>query len=167
LQKDGSIKDRIDVPEERKFVGFDAYKQVIGSRRGPGDSDHASRFPPDSSQAAVEANKHVFMEKAGGGRRAGRPFGAGLGCRSQAEEPGGGRRLAAHHQYSYLETIKQIHDGVIGDIVSSRAYWNNPGVWVRPKQPDWTEMNTRCETGTTSTGSAAITFANSTFTTWM
>jgi len=48
--------------------------------------------------------------------------------------------LQRHHQYSYLETIKQIHDGVIGDIVSSRAYWNNPGVWVRPKQPDWTEM---------------------------
>jgi predicted dehydrogenase len=39
-----------------------------------------------------------------------------------------------------METIKRLHDGAIGDIVLARAYWNNPGVWVRPREAGQTEM---------------------------
>src|SRR5690606_28647469 len=44
------------------------------------------------------------------------------------------------HQLGYIETIKRLHDGAIGDLVSMRCYWNSGGVWVRPRQPEWTEM---------------------------
>src|SRR5262249_49642084 len=40
------------------------------------------------------------------------------------------------HQTGYLQTMKQIHDGAIGDIVSARAYWNGQGIWFR-KREDW------------------------------
>jgi predicted dehydrogenase len=48
--------------------------------------------------------------------------------------------LQRHHERSYLETIKRLHDGAIGDIVALRVYWNGTEPWVRPKQPEWTEM---------------------------
>jgi len=37
--------------------------------------------------------------------------------------------LQRHHQNTYLETIKRLKDGAIGDIVAMRAYWNSGGVW--------------------------------------
>src|SRR6185295_3647987 len=56
-------KDRVDVPEDRKFVGFDAYQKAIDS--GPDLVILATPpgFRPVHFEAAVKANKHVFMEK--------------------------------------------------------------------------------------------------------
>jgi myo-inositol 2-dehydrogenase / D-chiro-inositol 1-dehydrogenase len=48
--------------------------------------------------------------------------------------------LQRHHQLGYLETIKRLHDGAIGDIVAARCYWNGGGVWVRPREAGQTEM---------------------------
>ncbi len=48
--------------------------------------------------------------------------------------------LQRRYQTSYLELMKRLHDGVIGDVVSAQAYWNNDGVWVRPRKPGMTEM---------------------------
>lgn len=36
--------------------------------------------------------------------------------------------------------MKRVKDGAIGDIVSAQAWWNNDGVWVRPRKPGMTEM---------------------------
>ena len=55
-------RDRIDVPDEHKFVGFDAYSNVIPLvdvvilATPPG-------FRPIHFDAAIEAGKHVFCEK--------------------------------------------------------------------------------------------------------
>src|SRR5262249_12978750 len=38
------------------------------------------------------------------------------------------------HQAPYLETMKQIHDGAIGDIVAMRCYWNGTGIWFRDRK---------------------------------
>lgn len=48
--------------------------------------------------------------------------------------------LQRRYQTSYRELMKRLHDGAIGDIVSAQAYWNNDGVWVKPRQPGMTEM---------------------------
>jgi myo-inositol 2-dehydrogenase/D-chiro-inositol 1-dehydrogenase len=42
--------------------------------------------------------------------------------------------LQRHHQSIYVDTIKRLQDGAIGDIVSMRAYWNDAGVWVRSRK---------------------------------
>ena len=42
--------------------------------------------------------------------------------------------LQRHHQKPYIETIKRLHDGAIGDIVAMRGYWNGNSPWVRPRK---------------------------------
>jgi predicted dehydrogenase len=52
--------------------------------------------------------------------------------------------LQRHHEPCYQAIIKQCQDGAIGDIVLTRAYWNNDGVWVRPRDPKQTELEYQC-----------------------
>ena len=47
--------------------------------------------------------------------------------------------LQRHHQQGYLETMKRIHDGAIGDIVAARAYWNQGALWNRGRKPEWSD----------------------------
>ena len=44
------------------------------------------------------------------------------------------------HQNSYLEAMKLIHDGAIGQIVTARAYWNQGPLWTKARQPEWSDM---------------------------
>ena len=44
------------------------------------------------------------------------------------------------HQKSYIETIKRIKDGAIGDIVYAKAYWNGGQIWVVDKESPWSDM---------------------------
>jgi predicted dehydrogenase len=48
--------------------------------------------------------------------------------------------LQRRHDQRYVETIKRIHDGAIGELVNTRVYWNGGGLWVRPRTPEQTEM---------------------------
>ncbi len=134
------LGDRIDVPEERKFVGFDAYKQVLETDCDLVILATPPGFRPIHFEAAVNAGKHVFMEK---------PVAVdGPGIRrvleaakvAKQKELGVGVGLQRRHEQHYIDTINRIHDGEIGDIILTRVYWNNPGVWVNPRQPKQTEM---------------------------
>jgi myo-inositol 2-dehydrogenase / D-chiro-inositol 1-dehydrogenase len=140
LQAEEPLKDRIDVPAERQFAGFDAYQKVIDSGVDLVILATPPGFRPIHLAAAVAANKHCFVEK---------PVAVDApGVRSilASVEEAKKRNLAIgvglqrHHQNQYLETIKQLQDGIIGDIVAARAYWNGSGVWVRPRQPGQSEM---------------------------
>jgi myo-inositol 2-dehydrogenase / D-chiro-inositol 1-dehydrogenase len=48
--------------------------------------------------------------------------------------------LQRHHDPAYLETVRRIHEGAIGEVVALRVYWNSSGVWVRPREQGQTEM---------------------------
>lgn len=133
----GDIKKLIDVPEERKFVGFDGYKNAIALAdvviltTPPG-------FRPIHFEEAVKQGKHIFMEK------------------PVATDPEGIKRvlvaaeeaktkklnvvvgLQRHYQNSYRELFKR--KDMIGDITSAQAWWNNDGVWVKPRKEGQTEM---------------------------
>src|SRR5262249_44116711 len=63
LKKIQSIADKIDVPPERCFVGFDAYKSVIASGVDVVLLAAPPHFRPLHLKAAVEAGKHIFAEK--------------------------------------------------------------------------------------------------------
>ena len=132
---------RVDVPKEQQFTGFDAYKKLIALKEvdlvimatPPG-------FRPIHFEAAVKAGKHVFAEKpvatdAPGIRRF-------LAAVEEAKKKNlkVGIGLQRHHQKRYLETVKRIKDGAIGDIVALRVYWNGAGVWTRRREPGQTEM---------------------------
>ena len=59
------FKDQVDVPQERRFIGFDGYKKAIDSLR-PGDVVIFTT-PPGFRWVhftyAIEKGVHVFMEK--------------------------------------------------------------------------------------------------------
>ncbi len=130
---------KIDVPEDHKFVGFDGYKKAIGLAdvvvlaTPPG-------FRPIHFEEAIRQGKHVFMEKpvAVDGPGVRKVLAAAEEAKKKNLKVGVG--LQRHHQAGYIETVKRLHDGQIGDIVSARCYWNDRGVWVRPRQPGQTEM---------------------------
>ncbi len=131
--------DKVDVPDSRKYVGFEGYKAAIK------DADVVllatpPGFRPMHFEEAVNAGKHVFMEK---------PVAVDI--------PGVHRVLAAakeakrkklnvvvglqrRYQNNYREAIQRIQDGAIGDIHSGQVYWNSGGVWVKPRKPEQSEM---------------------------
>lgn len=131
--------DRVDVPEEHKFVGFEGYKEaikladVVLLTAPPG-------FRPAHFEEAVRQGKHVFLEKpvatdAHGIRQV---LAAAEMAKTKKLNVVGG--LQRRYQSNYLETIKRINDGAIGDIVGGQVYWNDGGVWVRPREAGQTEM---------------------------
>src|SRR5262249_48205649 len=63
LKKLQEIASKIDVPEERCFVGFDAYKQVLASGVDVVLLATPPHFRPIHLKAAIDAGKHVFAEK--------------------------------------------------------------------------------------------------------
>jgi predicted dehydrogenase len=133
----GDLTKMVDVPEERKFTGFDGYQKAIALAdvvilaTPPG-------FRPIHFEEAVKQGKHIFMEK------------------PVATDPEGVKKvliaaeeakrkklnvvvgLQRHYQSSYRELFKR--KDLIGDITSAQAWWNNDGVWVRPRKEGQTEM---------------------------
>jgi predicted dehydrogenase len=125
----GSKGDRVQVKPENIFDGLDAYQKVIDSGVDLVILATPPGFRPIHFEYAVKAGKHVFMEKpvavdAPGVRQV---IEANKLAKQKKLKVGVG--LQRHHQAGYLETIKRIKDGAIGDIIALRAYWNGGGVW--------------------------------------
>jgi len=133
----GNLKDKIDVPEERKFIGFDAYLKaipladVVILATPPG-------FRPIHFEEAIKQNKHVFMEKPVATDPAGIQKVLANAKIAKEKKLNVVVGLQRHYQNSYRELFKRKE--MIGDIVSAQAWWNNDGVWVKKRQPGQTEM---------------------------
>jgi myo-inositol 2-dehydrogenase/D-chiro-inositol 1-dehydrogenase len=140
LEELSSHGDKIDVPEERKFVGFDAYEKAIASDVDMVILTTPPGFRPIHFEHAIAQGKHVFMEKPvavdGPGIR--RVIAAAAVAKEKNLKVGVG--LQRHHSKKYIQTIGRIKDGAIGDVTFMRCYWNSGGVWVRERQPSMTEM---------------------------
>lgn len=125
--------DRVDVPEENKFIGFDAYQHAIAAAdvvilaTPPG-------FRPPLFEEAVRQGKHIFSEKpvAVDGPGVRKVLAAAQEAKNKNLKVAVG--LQRHHQLGYQETIKRLHEGAIGDITSMRCYWNGDGVWTRARK---------------------------------
>jgi len=132
-------KGRVQVKEEHKFTGFDGYKQAIALAdvviltTPPG-------FRPIHFEEAVNQGKQVFMEKPLATDPAGIQRVLAAAEKAKAKKLNVVVGLQRRYQSSYRELIKRVHDGAIGEIVSAQAWWNNDGVWVRPRKAGQTEM---------------------------
>jgi myo-inositol 2-dehydrogenase / D-chiro-inositol 1-dehydrogenase len=148
---EGSEKDlrkrhpeKIDVNEATRFVGPDSYKKAVETDCDMVILASPPGFRPLHFEAAINAGKHVFAEKpvacdAPGVRRF-------LAATEKAKEKGLAVQvgLQRHHEKGYQATIAQLHDGAIGEFILARAYWNNPGVWVRQREASDTELSYQC-----------------------
>jgi len=129
-------RDRFKVSAEKTFWGFDAYQKVLGADVNYVILAAPPGFRPSHFAAAVAAGKHIFMEK------------------PVAVDPVGARAVMAtakiadeknlcivagtqrRHQASYIETMKRIQDGALGELTGGQCYWNGDGIWFREKT-DW------------------------------
>ncbi len=135
------LKGKYGIPDSHCFVGLDAYRQLLARP----DVDLVilatpPAFRPSHFTAAIDAGKHVFMEK---------PVAvcpAGVKLVSAAGEKAAQKKLAVvcgtqrRHQAIYVETMKRIHDGAIGDIISAQCYWNMGGLWVKKREPGQSDV---------------------------
>jgi predicted dehydrogenase len=133
----GDITKLIEVPEERKFVGFDAYKQAIALAdvviltTPPG-------FRPIHFEEAVNQNKHIFMEKPVATDPEGVKKVLAAAAVAKTKKLNVVVGLQRHYQNSYRELFKR--KDMIGEITSAQAWWNNDGVWVNQRKEGQTEM---------------------------
>ncbi len=129
------------VPEDRCFTGFDAFERLLELE----DVDLVilatpPHFRPLHFEAAVAAGTHVFMEKPVAVDPAGvrRVLAAGESATRQGLSVVAGTQR--RHQRSYLETIGRLEAGAIGRVVSASCYWNQGGLWMKPREADWSDM---------------------------
>jgi predicted dehydrogenase len=140
LKHDPEIAGRVQVDEKNRFVGFDAYKQVIASGVDVVLLATPPGFRPLHFKAAVEANKHVFVEK---------PVATdapGLRSIFASVEESKKRNLAVLSgfcwRYNLAEraVFEKVHDGAIGDIRTIYGTYNTGSLWSKPRQQNWSDL---------------------------
>ncbi|MFQ5739832.1 MAG: Gfo/Idh/MocA family protein [Acidobacteriota bacterium] len=133
-------KAGVKVPDDRCFVGFDAFQKLIDSGVDIVLLATPPHFRPQHFSAAVEARKHVFMEKP----LAVDPPGVRSILQTAQKADAFNLRIATgtqfRHQKSFIETYNRIQDGAIGDIVAARCYSLRGQLWYKTPREDWSEM---------------------------
>ncbi len=119
-----SLGDSCKVTEEQCFTGFDCYKGVLACEINMVILAAPPHFRPIQLEAAINAGKHVFMEKPAGVDPAG--IRKVIAVSEKASEKGlaivaGTQR---RHQKHYVDIIQRIRDGAIGEIRGGQCYWN-------------------------------------------
>ena len=131
--------DQVAVDDEHCFAGFDAYKKVIECV-DVALIANAAKFHPLHMRAAIEAGKHVFVEKP----HAIDP--AGIKQVVAACELAKRKRLCvvsglqSRYHPGYRETIQRVHDGAIGDIVAIEENFLRAPYVLYPRKPGLTEV---------------------------
>ncbi len=134
--------DKILVDEEHKFVGFDAYKQVLASDVDVVILTTPPSFRPAHLEAAIAAGKHVFCEKpvavdAPGIRRV-------IASAQKAKEKG--LTLMSgfcwRHDTPKRDTYDRILGGAIGEVGSVYNTYNTGALWYKDRQDAWSDNET-------------------------
>jgi predicted dehydrogenase len=141
----GARGQQVLVDDDHCFTGFEGYKHVIES------SDvvliaNAAKFHPFHAFSAIQAGRHVFVEK---------PHGIdprGVKLMQQACDLAKEKKLSIvsglHSRFhaGYIETVKRIQDGAIGDIVALEENFLRAPYGVTERKPGLTELEWHCST---------------------
>ncbi|MDR2469591.1 MAG: Gfo/Idh/MocA family oxidoreductase [Tannerella sp.] len=134
-------KSNNEVPEANRFYGFDAYKKVLAIP----EVDVVllctpAHFRPEHFKAAIDAGKHVFMEKP----CAIDPTGIRTVIATSKVATGKGLTVITgnhrRHSRGYWEAYIQVRNGAIGDIVSGSTHYNQGSIWYKKQRPEWSDM---------------------------
>ncbi|MFH0989441.1 MAG: Gfo/Idh/MocA family oxidoreductase [bacterium] len=136
-------EENLAVTPELCFTGFDAYKKVVAADVDLVILGAPPFFRPQHLQAAVEAGKHVFMEK---------PVAvdpAGVRSVITSSDIAQQKRLSLvagtqrRHQAHYLEVMKRIKGGDIGEVVGGQCYWNMGALWLDRAAQNWSDRTSK------------------------
>lgn len=133
---------KFGTPPSTKFLGIDAFKELVASDEV--DAVQISTpvyFHPEHFEAAVAAGKHVYLEKpvsvdVPGAKRVLRAAAKAKGRQSVTVG------LQIRYASPYVELVKRIHDGALGEIVSGLVYYY-AGALQRPEWPDVSAVERR------------------------
>jgi len=132
--------EQVKVDGAHKFVGFDAYQKVLDAGVDVVILTTPPAFRPAHFKAAVDAGKHVFCEKpvavdAPGVRSV-------LETARKAKEKGLSVVSGFTFRYDFPKRalFSRILDGEIGDVTTVFTARNGGGLWYKPRQDNWTEM---------------------------
>jgi myo-inositol 2-dehydrogenase/D-chiro-inositol 1-dehydrogenase len=132
--------ERVQVPPSRQFAGLDAYEKMLETDVDIVLLATPPGFRPIHYKACVEAGKNVFAEK---------PVAVDApGVRSVLETTALAKEKGVHvlsglcwrYETFMQETIKQIQDGIIGDIINVESTRYNVRTKVVPRLDGWTDM---------------------------
>ncbi|HVN04935.1 MAG TPA: Gfo/Idh/MocA family oxidoreductase [Bryobacteraceae bacterium] len=130
---------QVDVPDDRCFAGFGAYRQVIEA------SDvviiaNAAKFHSLHAKTAIEAGRHVFVEKP----HAIDPVGINkLRAACELAKVKGlsiVSGLQSRYHPGYIDVMKRVHDGAIGEVVAIQETWLRPPYVLYPRRPGMKEI---------------------------
>ena len=140
VTEDPTLKPKITVNDSRCFAGFDAYRKVLDGNADLVLLATPPAFRPQHLAAAIAAGKHVFMEKP----VAVDPQGVHAVLASSEVAAQKGLAIVAgtqrRHDPAYRAAMERVHDGAIGDIVAAQVYWNQGGLWMHPRQAEWSDV---------------------------
>ncbi|MCJ7446261.1 MAG: Gfo/Idh/MocA family oxidoreductase [Bacteroidales bacterium] len=130
----------VEIAEENCFTGFDSFQKVIDSGVDLVLLTTPPHFRPLHIEAAVNAGKHIFLEKP----CAVDPVGARSVLVSVEKAKQKGLCMVSGTIYrvskDYMETRRRVMNDEIGEIVSAHVIRNGGSLWVHPRKPEWTDM---------------------------
>lgn len=131
---------KIDVADDKCFVGFDAYERLMETDVDVVLLVTPPHFRPAHFKKAIEMKKHVFMEKPVAVDPVGIRSIIATGKKAKVMGLNVVTGTQRRHQRDYIATYEQVANGAIGKIVAAKAFWNQEHVWFRNRQEGWTDM---------------------------
>ena len=141
LKSREELSAKVDVPRERQFLGFDAYQEVINSGVDVVLLATPPHFRPMHLKAAIDAGKHVFAEKPVAVDAPG--VKSVLATCAEAKRKGLSvvSGLCLRYDQGFQQTVQRLHDGQAGEALTVFANDYRGSIWVKPRQPEWTDMH--------------------------
>jgi predicted dehydrogenase len=133
------MAERARPADDRCFVGFDAYRKVLASGVDIVILATPPGFRPIHFAAAVEAGKHVFFEKPVAVDATGIRMVLDAARKAREKNLTVVTGTQRRHERCYLEAVERVRDGAIGKVASASVYWNQGGLWMHKRRPEWTD----------------------------
>ena len=119
LQRDLNNNHGQNIPDDKCFLGFDSYKQVVDAGVDMVILATPPAFRPVHFQYATQKGKHSFMEKPIAVDAKGYRTIMAAAKQAQAKNLSVVTGMQRHHERRYVEANKQIQAGLIGEITGS------------------------------------------------
>lgn len=138
--QNSQFKDRVDIPAERQFTGWDAYKKVMETDVDIVLLATPPNFRAEQIKAAVAAGKHVFAEKPVAVDAPGVHSVMATCVEAAKKNLAVVSGLCWRYDHGMRATLQQVIDGGVGDIQTIQATYNTSTLKQFPRQSSWSDM---------------------------
>ena len=136
----GKYAKQVKITPDTTFGGLDAYQKLLGTDVNLVILATPPGFRPYHLEAAINAGKNIFCEKpvcvdATGARKC-----YGLVEESKKKNIAIVAGTQRRHQKGYIESLKKIQDGAIGEVRAARCSWNGQGIWFHDREQNVSDV---------------------------